>query len=250
MAAAAGAAAQSASIASEARLSGRRPALAARPAAAARRGRVGPAIVAFAREIDELPDARIYGAEFRVNAQVAPGFAHLDGGRSRPAPSTRFAGARNAAAQRTCARRPVRALAQTSSRRSRATLRAADRVKAWRNRLRAAGSAKPRWSTPPPCRARQGGRRLRRCSQQLLDGPRRDRPDGDSDRSRRWRRVRSAPGIRAGSSRGSPRAPLRPRFATAELHVSWSCSSAVSVRRATAGPGRNGSGAPSTQARC
>ena len=40
-------------------------------------GRVGRAIQAFAREIDELRDEQIYATEFRVNAQVAAGFAHL-----------------------------------------------------------------------------------------------------------------------------------------------------------------------------
>jgi DNA-binding winged helix-turn-helix (wHTH) protein len=43
-----------------------------------REGRVGPAILAFAREIDESLEApRIYAAEFRVNAQIGAGFAHL-----------------------------------------------------------------------------------------------------------------------------------------------------------------------------
>lgn len=42
-----------------------------------REGQVGIAIESFAREMDELRDAQIYAAEFRVNAQVAAGFAHL-----------------------------------------------------------------------------------------------------------------------------------------------------------------------------
>jgi DNA-binding winged helix-turn-helix (wHTH) protein len=42
-----------------------------------RDGRLGPAIQAFAREIDELRDGQIYATEFRVNAQVAAGHAHL-----------------------------------------------------------------------------------------------------------------------------------------------------------------------------
>jgi DNA-binding winged helix-turn-helix (wHTH) protein/Flp pilus assembly protein TadD len=42
-----------------------------------RAGEIGPAILSFAREMDEANDARVYGAEFRVNAQVAAGFAHL-----------------------------------------------------------------------------------------------------------------------------------------------------------------------------
>lgn len=42
-----------------------------------RSGLIGPAITAFAGEIDGAQDARIYGGEFRVNAQVAAGFAHL-----------------------------------------------------------------------------------------------------------------------------------------------------------------------------
>lgn len=45
-----------------------------------RDGRIGPALTAFAREIDESCPARIYAAEFRVNAQVAAGFAHLAAG--------------------------------------------------------------------------------------------------------------------------------------------------------------------------
>lgn len=43
-----------------------------------RERQVGLAIESFAREMDELPDAQIYAGEFRVNAQVAAGFAHLD----------------------------------------------------------------------------------------------------------------------------------------------------------------------------
>jgi DNA-binding winged helix-turn-helix (wHTH) protein/Flp pilus assembly protein TadD len=42
-----------------------------------RAGEIGPAILSFAREMDEASDARIYGAEFRVNAQIGAGFAHL-----------------------------------------------------------------------------------------------------------------------------------------------------------------------------
>jgi DNA-binding winged helix-turn-helix (wHTH) protein/cytochrome c-type biogenesis protein CcmH/NrfG len=42
-----------------------------------RERQVGLAIESFAREMDELPDAQIYAGEFRVNAQVAAGFAHL-----------------------------------------------------------------------------------------------------------------------------------------------------------------------------
>ena len=42
-----------------------------------RERQVGLAIESFAREMDELPDAQIYANEFRVNAQVAAGFAHL-----------------------------------------------------------------------------------------------------------------------------------------------------------------------------
>ena len=42
-----------------------------------REGRLGPAIVAFAREIDETHQPRVYATEFRVNAQVGAGFAHL-----------------------------------------------------------------------------------------------------------------------------------------------------------------------------
>ena len=38
----------------------------------------GAALHALTREIDAGTDARIYGAEFRVNALVAAGFAHLD----------------------------------------------------------------------------------------------------------------------------------------------------------------------------
>jgi DNA-binding winged helix-turn-helix (wHTH) protein len=39
--------------------------------------RVGAALQAFAREMDELREDQIYAAEFRVNAQVGAGFAHL-----------------------------------------------------------------------------------------------------------------------------------------------------------------------------
>jgi DNA-binding winged helix-turn-helix (wHTH) protein/Flp pilus assembly protein TadD len=39
--------------------------------------RVATAIQAFAQEIDELRDDQIYAAEFKVNAQVGAGFAHL-----------------------------------------------------------------------------------------------------------------------------------------------------------------------------
>jgi DNA-binding winged helix-turn-helix (wHTH) protein/thioredoxin-like negative regulator of GroEL len=42
-----------------------------------RERQVGLAIESFAREMDELPAAQIYAGEFRVNAQVAAGFAHL-----------------------------------------------------------------------------------------------------------------------------------------------------------------------------
>jgi len=42
-----------------------------------RDGHIGRAIQSFARELDELRDDQIYAAEFRVNAQVAAGFAHL-----------------------------------------------------------------------------------------------------------------------------------------------------------------------------
>jgi DNA-binding winged helix-turn-helix (wHTH) protein/cytochrome c-type biogenesis protein CcmH/NrfG len=42
-----------------------------------RERQVGLAIESFAREMDELPVAQIYAGEFRVNAQVAAGFAHL-----------------------------------------------------------------------------------------------------------------------------------------------------------------------------
>jgi DNA-binding winged helix-turn-helix (wHTH) protein len=38
---------------------------------------IGLAIASFAREMDELREAQIYAAEFRVNAQVGAGFAHL-----------------------------------------------------------------------------------------------------------------------------------------------------------------------------
>jgi tetratricopeptide (TPR) repeat protein len=42
-----------------------------------RERQVGLAIESFAREMDELRDAQIYAREFRVNAQVAAGYAHL-----------------------------------------------------------------------------------------------------------------------------------------------------------------------------
>jgi DNA-binding winged helix-turn-helix (wHTH) protein len=42
-----------------------------------RAGQIGPAILSFARELDQTSESRIYGVEFRVNAQVAAGFAHL-----------------------------------------------------------------------------------------------------------------------------------------------------------------------------
>ena len=42
-----------------------------------RAGRVGQAIQSFAREIDEERETQKYASEFRVNAQVAAGFAHL-----------------------------------------------------------------------------------------------------------------------------------------------------------------------------
>jgi hypothetical protein len=42
-----------------------------------RDGHVGSAITEFAREIDAAQSDRIYSREFRVNAQVAAGFAHL-----------------------------------------------------------------------------------------------------------------------------------------------------------------------------
>jgi tetratricopeptide (TPR) repeat protein len=45
-----------------------------------RERQVGLAIESFAREMDELRDALIYSGEFRVNAQVAAGFAHLSAG--------------------------------------------------------------------------------------------------------------------------------------------------------------------------
>jgi DNA-binding winged helix-turn-helix (wHTH) protein len=45
-----------------------------------RERQVGLAIESFAREMDELRDAQIYAGEFRVNAQVAAGFAHLSAG--------------------------------------------------------------------------------------------------------------------------------------------------------------------------
>jgi tetratricopeptide (TPR) repeat protein len=38
---------------------------------------LGLAIESFAREMDELREAQVYAREFRVNAQVAAGFAHL-----------------------------------------------------------------------------------------------------------------------------------------------------------------------------
>jgi len=43
-----------------------------------RERQVGLAIDSFAREMDELSDGQIYAGEFRVNAQVAAGFAHLE----------------------------------------------------------------------------------------------------------------------------------------------------------------------------
>ncbi|HUE86044.1 MAG TPA: transcriptional regulator [Vicinamibacterales bacterium] len=42
-----------------------------------RERQVGLAIESFAREMDELREAQVYAGEFRVNAQVAAGFAHL-----------------------------------------------------------------------------------------------------------------------------------------------------------------------------
>ncbi len=42
-----------------------------------REGHVGAAIMEFAKEIDDAQRDRIYADEFRVNAQVAAGFAHL-----------------------------------------------------------------------------------------------------------------------------------------------------------------------------
>jgi len=42
-----------------------------------RNGEIASAVQAFGREIEEANDARIYGVEFRVNAQVAAGFAHI-----------------------------------------------------------------------------------------------------------------------------------------------------------------------------
>ncbi len=45
-----------------------------------RRGDIGPAIAAFAAEIDRSHAGQIYSREFRVNAQVAAGFAHLAAG--------------------------------------------------------------------------------------------------------------------------------------------------------------------------
>lgn len=38
------------------------------------------AVQSFAREIDELPDDQIYAREFRANAQIGAGFAHLSAG--------------------------------------------------------------------------------------------------------------------------------------------------------------------------
>lgn len=43
-----------------------------------RDGQRGAALLALTREIDDATDARIYGAEFRINALVAAGFVHLD----------------------------------------------------------------------------------------------------------------------------------------------------------------------------
>lgn len=45
-----------------------------------REARIGGALRSFAREIDDLRDGQIYAAEFRVNAQVSAGFAHLAAG--------------------------------------------------------------------------------------------------------------------------------------------------------------------------
>jgi DNA-binding winged helix-turn-helix (wHTH) protein len=42
-----------------------------------RNGQIGASLKAFAREIDGATPTRIYGDEFRVNAQIAAGFAHL-----------------------------------------------------------------------------------------------------------------------------------------------------------------------------
>jgi DNA-binding winged helix-turn-helix (wHTH) protein len=42
-----------------------------------RRNAIGPAILSFVREIDESRESRVYGREFRLNAQVGAGFAHL-----------------------------------------------------------------------------------------------------------------------------------------------------------------------------
>jgi DNA-binding winged helix-turn-helix (wHTH) protein len=42
-----------------------------------RERQVGLAIESFAREMDELREPQIYAAEFRVNAQVSAGYAHL-----------------------------------------------------------------------------------------------------------------------------------------------------------------------------
>jgi DNA-binding winged helix-turn-helix (wHTH) protein/cytochrome c-type biogenesis protein CcmH/NrfG len=45
-----------------------------------RDGQRGAALQALTREIDDATDARIYGVEFRINALIAAGFAHLDAG--------------------------------------------------------------------------------------------------------------------------------------------------------------------------
>jgi DNA-binding winged helix-turn-helix (wHTH) protein len=42
-----------------------------------RDGAIGEAIAAFAREIDDAQSERVYAGEFRVNAQIAAGYAHL-----------------------------------------------------------------------------------------------------------------------------------------------------------------------------
>jgi DNA-binding winged helix-turn-helix (wHTH) protein len=42
-----------------------------------RERQIGLAIESFAREMDELRDAQIYAGEFRANAQIAAGYAHL-----------------------------------------------------------------------------------------------------------------------------------------------------------------------------
>jgi tetratricopeptide (TPR) repeat protein len=42
-----------------------------------RGGHVGPAIIAFSQEIDQSHTGQIYAREFRANAQIAAGFAHL-----------------------------------------------------------------------------------------------------------------------------------------------------------------------------